>query len=199
MTNTNTAKHGRFDNRQTVAKGLFINVETREFTPFECVLSYTRSIEKAVSMVRETCHVPADTIVTVTELQNERPRKAQYDNVEVYFHAIEFAHDMESADTMAQAQTQIDGKPYTVFPVNEWQYEAYGWMKTDTAPETVSLTLRKPFKLTKRAKFDAMMDAFELNYDKRPLSVYCNEVKENKLFAIIETAKLETCKRPETR
>lgn len=186
-----TTKNNRFANRETVVKGFIINTETQEFTPFEETVSYVRSTQKAVELVREKMDISDDNsqiIVTVNELVNEAPKPVKYNESKIYDLSIDH-YDDES-----DAQTRADELGATVKRVMWHEYECQYWAIDDNGEYvTEHYYDDSPISFTKgeMRSFLAMSAGDFSGY--KILAVHGCKKSDKPLYCVIDASELENC------
>ena len=186
-----TSKNNRFANRQTVVKGFIINTETQEFTPFEETVSYVRSTQKAVELVREKMDIPdteTQIIITVNELVNEAPKPVKYNESKIYDMSIDHFDDEEMATERANELGA------TVKRVMWHEYECQYWAITDNGEYvTEHYYDESPVNFTKgeMRSFLAMSAQDYSGY--KVLAVHGCKKTEKPLYCVIDASELEKC------
>ena len=179
----------RYENRKTLVKGTFIDMETQEFTPFEIETEYTRSIEKAVKMVEEISGIENhNPVVFVNELVNEKPAAIKYNNGKVY----ELARATYTEEEYANNEVSENE---TVVAIPWYEYEAQFWGYNSISDQYITDIVHdnSPLSMTKaNMRMFLANSAYELcGYE--ILGIH-NAVKtETKWFCVIANYELEMC------
>lgn len=186
-----TTKKNRFADRETVVKGFIINTETQEFTPFEETVSYVRSTQKAVELVREKMNISDDDsqiIVTVNELVNEAPKPVKYNESKIYELSIDHYDDEETANKHA------DELGATVKRVTWHEYECQYWAIDDNGEYvTEHYYDESPVNFTK-SEMRSFLAMYAQNYSGyKVLAVHDCKKKEKPLYCVIAASELENC------
>lgn len=189
-----TKNNKRFADRETVVKGFIINTATQEFTPFEETISYARSTQKAVELVREKMQLDNDPniIVTVNEIVNEAPKQIKYNDGKVYELAITYTDDENEAQKLATENNAVVRKiAWYKIDGQVWYTNIDGQYFTCYFEDTT------PINMTKCDARAFVALGFEMAYDnctcigihnvkKRALDLYC-VIDENELAKCIES------------
>ena len=185
-----TTKNNRFANRETVVKGFIINTETQEFTPFEETISYVRSTQKAVELVREKMGInddDAQIIVTVNELVNEAPKPIKYNESKIYELAI------DHFDDESDAQNRADELGATVKRVMWHEYECQYWAINGDEYLTEHYYDESPVNFTKgeMRSFLAMSAQDYSGY--KVLAVHGCKKTDKPIYCVIDDEALTKC------
>ena len=179
----------RFENRKSIVKGSFIDIDTQEFTPFEIETEYTRSIEKAVKLVKEMEGITDNNIViAVSEIINEKPAAVKYNNGKVYELARATFPEKEEAEAEVAENETVIAIPW-------YEYEAQFWGYNSISNQYITDTVHdeSPLSMTK-----TNMRQFLTN---SAYNLCCYEIigihnaikTETKWFCVIDNDELETC------
>ena len=183
-----TKNNKRFADRETVVKGFIINTATQEFTPFEETISYARSAQKAVELVREKMQLDNDPniIVTVNEIENEKPKPIKYNESKIYDFSI--AHYQDKEDAEAQLS---DG--YEVKEIRWFEYEAAYWAVNGEEYVTDFVHDESPISFTKVDMRAFLVMSAEQLTGFKVIGIHDETKRETKRYCVIETANLEKC------
>ena len=185
---TSSTNNKRFDNRESIVKGFIIDTETQEFKPFVTKVSYVRSNEKAVKLVREQMNITEpEIIVSVSEVINEAPKPIKYNNIKIYELAYNRFNDEESAQNAANN----DNTEMRVITV----YEISGqiWALSDNGYITESYTDEAFVSLTKLNAREFLKMSYEKFVGNKVLGIHgCNK-HEKKVYCVITRENLQKC------
>ena len=184
-----TKNTNRFANRTTTVKGFIINTKTQEFQPFETVVSYVRSADKAVNMVREQMGITeAEIIITVNEIVNEAPKPVKYNDGKIY----DLAYNRFDNEENARKAAEIDG---TEMSVIKW-YEISGqiWAREDDGEYITEFYADEtPANLTKTNAREFLKMSYEDMNDCKVLGVHNCTKREKPMYCIITRENLQKC------
>lgn len=183
-----TKNNNRFANRETVVKGFIINTATQEFTPFEETISYTRSAQKAVELVREKMQLDNDPniIVTVNEIVNEAPKPIKYNEGKIYDFSIAQYEEKEDAEKQLS-----DG--YEVKEIRWFEYEAAYWATNGEEYITDFVHDESPIGFTKVDMRAFLVMSAEQLTGFKVIGIHNETKRETKRYCVIETTNLEKC------
>lgn len=180
----------RFENRETTVKGFIINTATQEFTPFEEVVSYVRSAQKAVELVREKMQLDDNPqiIVTVNEIINEAPKPIKYNDSKIY----DLCYNHFDSEEYAKEVSEIDKTEYRAITWYEiscyvWAIDANGEYLTEFyADET-------PVNMTKVDQRDFMRMSYEDFSGNKVIGIHATEKKPIQIHCVITAENLAKC------
>lgn len=185
MTNKNNK---RFANRETIVKGFIINTNSQEFTPFEEVISYTRSAQKAVELVREKMQLDNNPsiVVTVNEIINEAPKPIKYNESKIYDFSIAQYNEKEDAEKQLS-----DG--YEVKEIRWFEYEAAYWATNGEEYITDFVHDESPVGFTKVDMRAFLVMSAEQLTDFKVIGIHGETKRETKRYCVIKSNDLEKC------
>lgn len=185
-----TKNNKRFADRETVVKGFIINKATQEFTPFEENISYARSTQKAVELVREKMQLDnnPNIIVTVDEIVNEAPKPIKYNESKIY----DLCYNHYDNEDEAKNAAEIDNTEYRAITWYEiscqvWAIDENGAYFTEFyADET-------PVNMTKVDQRDFMRMSYEDFSGNKVIGIHATEKKPVSIHCVITAENLEKC------
>lgn len=186
MTNSTNSK--RFNNRESVVKGFIINTKTQEFKPFETKVSYVRSTEKAVKLVREQMNITEpEIIVSVNKVINEAPKPIKYNNIKIYELAYNRFNDEETAKNTANK----DNTEMRVITV----YEISGqiWALSGNEYKTESYADEAFINLTKVNAREFIKMSYEKFIGNKVLGIHGCTKHEKQVYCVITRDNLQKC------
>ena len=183
-----TKNNKRFANRETVVKGFIINTNSQEFTPFEEVISYARSAQKAVELVREKMQLDNDPsiVITVNEIINEAPKPIKYNEGKIYDFSIAQYQDKEDADKQCP-----DG--YEVKEIRWFEYEATYWATNGEEYVTDFVHDESPVGFTTVDMRACLVMSAEQLSGYKVIGIHGETKHETKRYCVIESIYLEKC------
>lgn len=187
-----TKNNKRFANRETVVKGFIINTNSQEFTPFEETISYARSTQKAVELVREKMQLDNNPsiVITVNEIVNEAPKPIKYNDSKVY----DLAYCTFDTEAEAQEKAEVDNNIMRV--VTWYQISGQIWaIDNDGKYITEWYTDESPMNLTKCDQRDFIKMSYEMYQGNtvKVIGIHATEKKPINLYCVITAEELEKC------
>ncbi len=183
-----TKNNKRFADRETVVKGFIINTNSQEFTPFEETISYARSAQKAVELVREKMQLDNDPsiVITVNEIINEAPKPIKYNESKIYDFSV--AHYDEKEDAEKQC-----GENYEVKEIRWFEYEAAYWATNGEEYFTDFVHDESPIGFTKVDMRAFLVMSAEQLTGLKVIGIHNETKHEVKRYCIIKSSDLEKC------
>lgn len=134
----------RFEGRQTLVKGVEINITTQEFNQFEEYVDYTRSLDKAKKAIEEQrgCDKDNNIVISVTELVQEKPKTVAFNVSKL----LEYGTMFYTEDDAINALT--DKPDYTIVKADVWFIKGYIWYfdYTEVEYKTKLVAIDRPNK-----------------------------------------------------
>ena len=185
-----TKNNKRFANRETVVKGYIINTESQEFTPFEETISYARSTQKAVSLVREKMQMndnPA-IVVTVNEIINEAPKPVKYNDSKIY----ELCYNRFDAEDDAQKAAEGDNTEYRA--VTRYTISCHVWVVDGNGNYyTQHYSDETPINMTKVDQRGFMRMSFEKASGDKVIGIHATKKTPVQMYCVITAENLKKC------
>ena len=183
-----TKNSKRFADRETTVKGFIINTNSQEFTPFEEVISYARSAQKAVELVREKMQLDNDPsiVITVNEIVNEAPKPIKYNESKIYDFSVGRYYEKEDAEKQCP-----DG--YEVKEIRWFEYEAAYWATNGEEYITDFVHDESPIGFTKVDMRAFLVMSAEQLTGFKVIGIHGETKHETKRYCVIESAYLEKC------
>lgn len=183
-----TKNNKRFANRETTVKGFIINTNSQEFTPFEEVISYARSAQKAVELVREKMQLDNDPsiVVTVNEIVNEAPKPIKYNESKIYEFSVAKYNKKEDAEKECP-----DG--YEVKEIRWFEYESAYWAVNGEEYVTDFVHDESPVGFTKVDMRAFLVMSAEQLTGFKVIGIHNETKHETKLYCVIKSIDLEKC------
>lgn len=183
-----TKNNKRFANRETTVKGFIINTNSQEFTPFEETISYARSAQKAVELVREKMQLDNDPsiVITVNEIINEAPKPIKYNDGKIYDFSVGDFYDKEDAEKQC-----TDG--YEVKEIRWFEYEAAYWATNGDEYVTDFVHDESHVGFTKVDMRAFLAMSAEQLTGFKVIGIHNETKRETKRYCIIKSDELEKC------
>lgn len=185
-----TKNNKRFANRETVVKGFIINTNSQEFTPFEETISYARSAQKAVELVREKMQLDNDPsiVITVNEIINEAPKPIKYNESKIF----DLCYFNSGDEGEAKKTAELDNNEMRTITWYEiscqiWAIDENGAYFTEFyADET-------PINMTKVDQRDFMRISYEDFSGNKVIGIHATEKKPISIHCVITAENLAKC------
>ena len=174
------------ENRKTTAKGFIANPYTKTFDEFEERIDYTRSLTKAIALVRKEKALDADVMISVTELIQDEVKRIVYNSELVFENMVSDYENEEDANSYV-----FDNQ--TVIQYTMYEYSAHVWMKNGKEYTSEYVLDNSPLKLGKIDTRAFIRMSAEKLFDCNCIAVNGEERTEVKRFAIVDNDKLKLC------
>lgn len=171
----------KFEGKETTVKGFFVDKVNGQSTPFEMVVSYARSLDKATKNVIATLsdEEKAQYIVAVTSFENEKTTPKRYNQSKVY-ELAEFVTDNENEEhdglkRITITRYMISGMVWSLDGTGHYHTNEY----KDETPLNMTKTEQRAFI---RMEYERMTGETVLamdNVNKEEFKVYCFITPEN--------------------
>lgn len=113
----------KFENKNTVIRGIIANPETQTFEQFEITTDYVRSNERAIAKVREALNLNDNVMVSISELKQEEKRTFKW-----------LVADLKAAFTPEYEQPEDVPENFTAISVTLYDYVADVFGYQDAEP-----------------------------------------------------------------
>ena len=179
---------GKFANRTTTVKGFLIDTEKQSFTPFEEVVSYVRGNDKAVKLVSEKLNISDNTVITVTEIINEKAKPIVYNDGKIFDLAQEVFVSKEEAEEYANANN-LDVKEVTRYTIS-----AHLWVRYEDEYNTCVGAYESNTNYTKANARQFVKMRYEESHEGVTVIGVVDEKKEPyNAYAVIDSEELAKC------
>lgn len=179
---------GKFANRTTTVKGFLIDTEKQTFTPFEEVVSYVRGNDKAVKLVSEKLGVSDNTVITVTEIINEKAKPVVYNTGKIFDLAQEVFVSKEEAEEYAKANGLV------VKEVTRYTISAHLWTRNEDVYATCVGAYEANANYTKANARQFVKMRYEETHEGVTVIGVIDEKKEPYIaYATIDSEELAAC------
>lgn len=185
-----TKNNDRFANRETVVKGFIINTANQEFTPFEEIVSYVRSAQKAVELVREKMQLDNNPqiIVAVNEIINEAPKPIKYNESKIFG----LCYNRFDNEDEARKAAEIDKTEYRA--ITWYEISCHVWAINENGDYfTEFYADETPVNMTKVDQRDFMRMSYEHYSGNKVIGIHATEKKPVSIHCVITAENLEKC------
>ena len=187
--NTESKKSTRFENKQTVLKGEYINLDTVERTQFEITVPYVRSEKLALDAAYKALELDKNFIIDSRkfEIVNEKSIPVRYSNTKLYDNRRDiFATEEEAKAACLNGETVKSVSLYTVAS-NVWTLD------NTSEYHTHKVSYETPVNITKSDARAFVKMRFEEESDEQVLALHDTKKEENTFFVVIEEEALKRC------
>ena len=182
----------RFENRQTQVKGFIINATDPQnvvTTPFDEIVSYVRSNDKAIALVSEKMQLDENPLifVTVAEIINEKPKPIKYSDAKIYDLARYTFNSEEEAENEKNENEIIRAINWYEYEAAYWAVEPDGNYETDFVRDDSPLNMTKGDMRSFLAMSAADLTGFNI------IGIHNCKKEATKRYCLITTEDLEKC------
>ena len=182
----------KFENRNTIVKGFFVDKMNGETNPFEMSVHYVRSNESAIKAIAETLSNEDKErfVIAVSEIINEKPKPIRYNDSKILDYGRDNFRNEEDAEN-----AKHDNE--TVRKVKAYSYECAFWAHDAQNDEYVTDYVHdeSPLSMTKidmRAFLaNSARELIGFNYD--VLGVHNCKKTEITYYVVINYEDLKRC------
>ena len=187
--NTESKKSTRFENKQTVLKGEYINLDTAEKNAFEISVPYVRSEKLAIEAAYAALGLSENFIIDSRkfEIVNEKAIPVRYSNTKLFDNRRDiFATEEEAKSACLNGETVKSVSLYNVVS-NVWTLDNIGEYHTH------KVYYETPVNITKSDARAFVKMRFEEESDEQVIAIHGTNKKENTYFVVIEEEALKRC------
>lgn len=174
------------ENRKTTAKGFIANPYTKTFDEFCEKIPYTRSLQKAIELVREEMALDNDVMISVTELEQEEIKRTVYNPQLVFENMVaDYEYEETANESANEEQTVI---PYTMYV-----YDAQYWAFDGINYHTDYVIDNSPLKMTKVDARAFLKISAENLSGSTIIGIHNDNREVETRYAIVNNSDLEKC------